>query len=65
VIIHNGLHADLDRYGALATYVSEHAPAVNGLIREYYLIGPHDTDDESSWRTKISWPIFDTGRGVG
>jgi DNA-binding transcriptional MerR regulator len=35
VIVHNGSHDDLDRsYGALATYVSEHAIAVDGLIRE-------------------------------
>jgi DNA-binding transcriptional MerR regulator len=61
VITHTGSHADLDRsYGALATYVSEHALAVDGLIREYYVIGPHDTDDESAWRTEIGWPIFET-----
>ena len=61
VITHFGSHADLDRsYGALATYVSEHALAVDGLIRECYLVGPHDTDDESAWRTEIGWPIFAT-----
>jgi DNA-binding transcriptional MerR regulator len=61
VITHSGSHDDLDRsYGALATYVSEHALAVDGLIREYYLVGPHDTDDESAWRTEIGWPIFET-----
>jgi effector-binding domain-containing protein len=66
VIVHNGSHDDVDRsYGALATYVSEHALAVDGLIREYYLVGPPDCDDESSWRTEICWPIFDTSRGVG
>jgi DNA-binding transcriptional MerR regulator/effector-binding domain-containing protein len=61
VITHSGSHADFDRsYGALATYVSERALAVDGLIREYYLVGPHDTDDESAWRTEIGWPIFET-----
>lgn len=61
VIVHNGSHDDLDRsYGALATYVSEHALAVDGLIREYYLVGPPDTHDESAWRTEICWPIFET-----
>jgi effector-binding domain-containing protein len=61
VIVHNGFHDDLDRsYGALATYVSEHAIAVDGLIREYYLVGPPDTDDESTWTTEIGWPIFET-----
>ncbi len=66
VIVHNGSHDDLDRsYGALATYVSEHALAVDGLIREYYLVGPPDADDESTWRTEICWPIFDTASSVG
>ena len=61
VITHVGSHADLDRsYGALATYVSEHALAVDGPIREYYPVGPRDTDDESAWRTEIGWPIFET-----
>jgi len=66
VITHSGSHDDLDRsYGALATYVSEHALAVDGLIRECYVVGPNDTDDESAWRTEIGWPIFDTARGDG
>jgi hypothetical protein len=38
---------------------------VDGLIREYYLVGPPDDDDESTWRTEICWPIFDTAIGVG
>jgi effector-binding domain-containing protein len=64
VITHSGSHDDLDRsLGVLATYVSEHALAVDGLIRECYLVGPHDTDDESEWRTEIGWPIFDTVQG--
>ena len=66
VITHSGSHDDLDRsYGALAAYVSEHALAVDGLIRECYVIGPHDTDDESAWRTEIGWPIFDTATDGG
>jgi len=46
----------------LATYVTEHALAVEGPIREYYLIGPHETLDETQWRTEIGWPIFHTGQ---
>ena len=61
VIVHDGSHSDLDRsYGALATYVTEHAVAVDGLIREYYVVGPQDTNDESAWRTEVGWPIFET-----
>jgi DNA-binding transcriptional MerR regulator/effector-binding domain-containing protein len=59
VITHAGSHADVDRaYGALATYVSSHALQVDGPIREYYLVGRHDTADEAAWRTEICWPIF-------
>jgi len=51
-IIHTGPHAGFDRsYGALGAYVTQHALAVDGPIREYYLIGPGETRDESLWRT--------------
>ena len=63
VAVHTGAHSkDLDLvYGSLATYVSEHALGVEGPIREYYVTGPHETPDESQWRTEIGWPIFHTG----
>ena len=64
VIAHAGSHTDIDQaYGTLATYVTRHALAVDGPIREYYPVGPHQTADESRWRTEIGWPIFQTGRG--
>jgi DNA-binding transcriptional MerR regulator len=60
--VHVGPHSDIDRaYGALATYVSKHALAVDGPVREYYLVGPNETEDQSEWRTEIGWPIFATG----
>jgi DNA-binding transcriptional MerR regulator len=63
--VHSGLHTDIDRaYGALATYVTQHALAVDGPIREYYLVGRHDTATESRWRTEIGWPIFQTGQNA-
>jgi DNA-binding transcriptional MerR regulator len=59
LIEHAGADTDVDRaYGALATYVTDHALAVEGPIREYYLVGSHDSPDESLWRTEIGWPIF-------
>jgi DNA-binding transcriptional MerR regulator len=59
--IHVGSHTDIDRaYGSLATYVAEHALAVDGPIRERYLVGRHDTSEETAWRTEIGWPIFHT-----
>jgi DNA-binding transcriptional MerR regulator len=61
IIVHTGTDDRIDRaYGALATHVAEHALAVDGPIREYYLCGRHDTPDESAWRTEIGWPIFQT-----
>ena len=60
-IIHPGPHTDIDRtYGALAAYVTRHALAVDGPIREYFLVGPSETRDESLWRTEVGWPIFQT-----
>jgi DNA-binding transcriptional MerR regulator len=65
VITHAGSHSDVDRsYGALATYVSERALGIDGPIREYYLVGRHDTDDEQAWKTEIGWPIFDVTPGA-
>ncbi len=64
--LHPGSLAEIDRaYGALATYVADHALAVDGPIREYYLVGSHDTADETRWRTEIGWPIFRTGMTRG
>ena len=64
ITVHRGAHSgEIDRaYGSLATYVTDHALAVQGPVREYYLVGPHETSDEEQWRTEIGWPIFDTGR---
>jgi DNA-binding transcriptional MerR regulator len=61
-IIHQGPHAGIDlAYGTLAAYVTRHALAVDGPLREYYLTGPTDTPDPAAWRTEIGWPIFETG----
>jgi DNA-binding transcriptional MerR regulator len=61
-LVHEGSHVNVDlAYGSLAAYVTEHALAVEGPLREYYLVGPQDTPEESAWRTEIGWPIFQTG----
>jgi DNA-binding transcriptional MerR regulator len=63
--IHNGPHVEIDRpYGALGAYVTEHTLGVEGPIREYYLVGRHETADQAQWRTEIGWPIFQTGKGA-
>src|SRR5258705_1254189 len=60
-VVHAGSYRDFDlAYGALATHVAQHAIGVDGPIREYFLVGPHDTRDETSWRTQIGWPVFHT-----
>jgi effector-binding domain-containing protein len=60
-VVHAGSHANIDLGGSLATYVTQHALTVEGPLREPYLVGPRDTPEESAWRTKIGWPIFQTG----
>jgi DNA-binding transcriptional MerR regulator/effector-binding domain-containing protein len=61
VIVHHGPHDNIDRaYGVLATHVTQHALAVEGPIREYYLSGQLNTPDKPAWRTEIGWPIFQT-----
>jgi hypothetical protein len=44
--------------------VTQHALAVDGPVREYYLVSPHDTADESRWQTEIGRPIFQAGNGA-
>ena len=61
-IVHRGTHANIDlAYGTLGTYVAEHALAVDGPIREYYLVSSADTDDVAKHRTEVCWPVFRTG----
>ena len=57
-IVHAGSHRSIDlAYGALATHVARYERAADGPLREYYLVGPLNTSDESAWRTEIGWPI--------
>lgn len=61
-LVHEGSYDNADlAYGALATYVTRHELAVEGPLREYYLVGPQDSPEMSTWRTEIGWPIFQTG----
>ena len=60
-MVHAGSHRDIDlAYGALAVHVAQHAITIDEPIREYYLVGPQDTGDETAWRTEIGWPVFHT-----
>jgi DNA-binding transcriptional MerR regulator len=62
VVTHDGPDQGVDRaYGALAAYVTRHALAVAGPIREFYPVSRQHTSDAAAWRTEIGWPIFETG----
>jgi DNA-binding transcriptional MerR regulator len=59
VISFSGSYEDTDlAYGTLADYVARHAIAVDGPIREYYVVSQLDTPDSALWRTEIGWPVF-------
>jgi len=59
IAVHEGPLDDIDRtYGSLGTVVAERAIGVDGPIREYYLIGFPETEDESKHRTEVAWPVF-------
>jgi hypothetical protein len=59
VTTHPGDHDTIDvTYGELGRWVIDHALAVAGPVRERYLRGPRDTNDATSWRTEIGWPVF-------
>ena len=61
VVLHEGSMSDLDRtFAGLGTFVFERAIAVEGPIREYYLVTAFDTPDEARHRTEVAWPIFQT-----
>ena len=62
VTVHEGAMAELDlAYAALGAELAERgAIGLDGPIREYYLIGPFDTEDEAQHRTEVCWPVFRT-----
>lgn len=61
VLLHRGPLRDLDQtFAALGAFVFERAIAVDGPIREYYLVTSFETQDEASLQTEVAWPIFQT-----
>jgi DNA-binding transcriptional MerR regulator len=62
VTVHEGAMAELDlAYAALGADIAERGViGVDGPIREYYLVGPFDTADETLHRTEVCWPVFRT-----
>ncbi|AJE38998.1 MerR family transcriptional regulator [Streptomyces nodosus] len=65
VVTHQGGHSSIDRaYAALGSHVARHEISTPGPIRETYLTGPADTNDEDAWVTEIGWPVFHTRSGM-
>lgn len=61
VLLHRGPLRDLDQaFAALGTFVFERAIAIDGPIREYYLVTSFDSEDETRLQTEVAWPIFQT-----
>jgi DNA-binding transcriptional MerR regulator len=59
IAVHRGSFDDLDQtYGALGTYVTARELGVDAPIREYYLVSPLDTEDQSQYVTEVGWPVF-------
>jgi DNA-binding transcriptional MerR regulator/effector-binding domain-containing protein len=66
VVTHHGAHATIDRaYAALGSHVARHEISTPDPIRETYLTGPGDTNDEDTWVTEIGWPVFHTHSSPG
>jgi DNA-binding transcriptional MerR regulator/effector-binding domain-containing protein len=66
VAAHHGPHATIGpAYAALGEHVARHAIAVPGPIREIYLTGPLETEDEREWVTEVGWPVFPTTSEAG
>jgi effector-binding domain-containing protein len=61
IAVHRGSLLDLDRtFGHLGTHVLERTIAVDGAIREHYIVTGEDVDREDRLVTEIGWPIFRT-----
>jgi len=63
VLTHAGGFGDLDlSYGVLGRHVLDRGIGAEGPLREYYLVSPADTQDESALRTDVCWPITQSDR---
>ena len=62
--VHRGPHDDIDvTYGALGTYVDEHALAVAGRYGRTTWSVRGTPATPTAWRTEIGWPVFRTSAG--
>jgi DNA-binding transcriptional MerR regulator len=58
VLVHRGDYDDLaESYHQLGAWVATNAEPLELPVRELYLAGPAESDEPSTWRTEICWPI--------
>ena len=59
VLVHAGdYHSIGATYRSLGAWVARHARHAEERVREWYLVGPTDTDDPGRYRTEIAWPVL-------
>lgn len=64
IALHRGSLGEADHtFGTLGAHVLEKTIAIEGPIREHYLVTAGDTDNEAQFLTEIGWPIFRTATG--
>ncbi len=58
VASHHGSYRDIDQtYAAIGSQVLERHQLTPGPVRELYLVGPDEVDDENDLRSQVWWPI--------
>ena len=58
VLVHAGDYDSIgDTYRTLGAWVARNAEHAGERVREWYVVGPCDTDDPDAYRTEIAWPI--------
>ena len=59
VLVHAGDYDSIgDTYRTLGAWVARNAEHAGERVREWYVVGPADTDDPGAYRTEIAWPIL-------
>ena len=59
VLVHAGDYVSMaETYRTLGAWVAGHAEPSGERIREWYRVGPWDTQEAAAYRTEIAWPIM-------
>lgn len=58
VLVHVGGYDTIaDTYRTLGAWVAANAVHASERVREWYVVGPPDSDDPAEYRTEIAWPV--------